>query len=143
MVSELADALRDVWRSGAPFEPGGEVDFEAFATALRRRCWTCPNYREQSHRLKSEIEKKQVRNADLVEQMTRLRNREGVPGLRALIWEMANAGPGRGGAYWATRLEALVRGDEPPVPKTPQEKREFSRAWDERYEREQAQHERT
>jgi hypothetical protein len=48
---------------------------------------------------------------------------------------MANAG--NGGAYWASRLEALVRGDEPAVPKTQEEKVAFRKAWDERYDRSQ------
>ena len=137
MVSELGDALRAAWRSGKPFVPGskGDIDYEAFAEAVKQQLWTNPTYVQRGQHLKREIERQQVRNAALVEQMTQLRARQGLPGLNALIWEMANAGPGLGGAYWAMRLEALVRGDEPPVPKTPDEKRAFSRAWDERYER--------
>jgi len=94
------------------------------------RCWDHPDHVATVARMRGEIEAQQVRNADLVEQMAALRDRTGLPGLQGLLHEMRSFGLGQA-AYWADRVEALARGDE-PTPRTPEEKVAFRKEWDAR-----------
>lgn len=94
------------------------------------RCWTHPDYIRAAEEHHREVDGLTVRNANLAEQLTLLRDRTGTPGLQGLIHEMRQSFMIGSSWYWADRLEALARGDVSPVPRTQEEKVAFRIWWD-------------